>query len=197
MKRGRKNKFDYDSDEFYHQIYILSAQGCTYKEIAQMMSLNPTVFSQMMNGKYRYWTVAENQRRMERLNETIKKGYLIINSLVRNALLRFALGGIILHTTIRRYVIVKDANGNIISRKEVMTKIIERELPPNINMLNKLLIHYDEEWRQAENLKHKKNEESVDENSPTKEWIKAKININGYFSSSTKETHDEYVSVLS
>ena len=96
---ARPKKFDYDSDDFYDEILALSMQGLTDAEIADALddkfgvSLSPEVFNCMKNGNYDKWSDEENERRSARLAKVLARGRRKINSIVRGAYLKAALGG--------------------------------------------------------------------------------------------------------
>ena len=96
---ARPKKFDYDSDDFYDEILALSMQGLTDAEIADALedkfgvSLSPEVFYSMKNGNYNKWSDEENERRSARLAKVLARGRRKINSIVRGAYLKAALGG--------------------------------------------------------------------------------------------------------
>ena len=96
---ARPKKFDYDSDDFYDEILALSMQGLTDAEIADALddkfgvSLSPEAFSSMKNGNYDKWSNEENERRSARLVKVLARGRRKLNSIVRGAYLKAALGG--------------------------------------------------------------------------------------------------------
>ena len=79
-----KQKFDYDSPDFYDAIRELAERGCTDTEIANSMSmlsgmqrsicpddvwpdfpkLSPKTFFRMKNGNYSKWTEEQNAERI-------------------------------------------------------------------------------------------------------------------------------------
>ena len=179
---ARPKKFDYDSDDFYDEILALSMQGLTDAEIADALddkfgvSLSPEVFNCMKNGNYEAWSDEENERRSARLSKVLARGRRKINSIVRGAYLKAALGGkkIKNKTVTTRKLKV---NGAYSEDEEVQTTEGETELPPNMQALATWLYHHDEEWRKVE--KKQDDDEDVP-NSTTKgvdidAWIRKEV----------------------
>ena len=153
---ARPKKFDYDSDDFYDEILALSMQGLTDAEIADALedkfgnSLSSEAFSCMKNGNYDKWSDEENERRSARLVKVLARGRRKINSIVRGAYLKAALGGKKLKnksTTTRR---LKLPDGTLTEEEDIQTTVSEIEQPANIQALSTWLYHHDEEWRRVE-----------------------------------------------
>lgn len=153
---ARPKKFDYDSDDFYDEILALSMQGLTDAEIADALedkfgvSLSPEVFYSMKNGNYNKWSDEENERRSARLAKVLARGRRKINSIVRGAYLKAALGGKKLKnksTTTRR---LKLPDGTLTDEEDIQTTVSEIEQPANIQALSTWLYHHDPEWRKVE-----------------------------------------------
>lgn len=91
-----KPKFNYDSEDFYKEIYALAMQGLQDAEIAYNLGdslgvatdengvpyyndargLSPEVFYKMKNGNYEGWTEEENTRRSARIrNDNVFYSY--------------------------------------------------------------------------------------------------------------------------
>lgn len=161
---GRPRKFDYDSDDFYDEILALAMQGLTDAEIADSLedkfgeSLSPEVFCTMINGNYDKWSDEENQIRSARLAKVLARGRRKINSIIRGAYLKAALGGkkIKSKTTVRRKLKI---DGVYTDDEEIQTSETEQELPYNIQAMATWLYHHDKEWRKVE---RKQDEESSD-----------------------------------
>lgn len=152
---ARPKKFDYDSDDFYDEILALSMQGLTDAEIADALddkfgvSLSPEVFNCMKNGNYDKWSDEENERRSARLAKVLARGRRKINSIVRGAYLKAALGGKkIKNKTVTTRKLKID--GIYTEDEEIQTTEGETELPPNMQALSTWLYHHDEEWRKKE-----------------------------------------------
>lgn len=162
---GRPRKFDYDGDDFYDEILALSMQGLNDAEIADALgdrfgeSLSPEVFYTMKNGNYANWTDEENERRSERLNKALARGRRKINSLVRGAYLKGALGGkkVKSKTVVTRRLRV---DGMYTDDEEIQTSETETEMPYNMQALATWLYNHDDEWRAKTN---KKREEPTEE----------------------------------
>ena len=131
---ARPRKFDYDSDDFYDEILALAMQGLTDAEIADSLedkfgeSLSPEVFCTMINGNYEAWSDEENKKRSERLSKALARGRRKINSIIRGAYLKAALGGkkIKSKTTVRRKLKI---DGVYTEDEEIQTSETEQELP--------------------------------------------------------------------
>lgn len=171
---GRPKKFDYDSDDFYDEILALSMQGLTDAEIADALadrfgvSLSPEMFCCMKNGNYNRWSDKENKRRSERLAKVLARGRRKINSIVRGAYLKAALGG----KKIKSKTITKrklKLDGVYTDDEEIQTTEGETELPPNMQALSTWLYHHDSEWRKVERKEEddEDNEIDIDESK----WI--------------------------
>ena len=149
---GRKPKFDYDSQEFYDEIFALAFQGATDTEIAEMLdykfhnSLNPQVFNRMKHGKYDGWNKAENESRGSRICQVLERARNKVNFIVRGRYLKAALGGIKVKSQnqVRRKLKIA---GEYTEDEEIQTSTNEGELPPNIQALATWLYHHDKEWR--------------------------------------------------
>lgn len=161
---ARPRKFDYDSDDFYDEILALAMQGLTDAEIADSLedkfgeSLSPEVFCTMINGNYEAWSDEENKKRSERLSKVLARGRRKINSIIRGAYLKAALGGkkIKSKTTVRRKLKI---DGVYTEDEEIQTSETEQELPYNIQAMATWLYHHDKDWRKVE---RKQDEESSD-----------------------------------
>jgi len=180
---GRPKKFDYDSDDFYDEILALAMQGLTDAEIADALegkfgvSLSLEVFCCMKNGTYKAWSENENIRRSARLSKVLARGRNKINSIVRSAYLKAALGG----KKIKSKTITKrklKIDGNYTDDEEIQTTEGETELPPNIQALATWLYHHDKEWRKVE---RKQDEDAADiptnikQGIDIEDWIKEKV----------------------
>ena len=155
-KGGRKPKFDYDSDDFYREVFALAFQGATNAEIAEMLgetelgqSLSPTAFSLMVNGKYDKWTEEENERRSARLVKELERARRKINFIVRGRFLKTALGG---GRTRNRNTVTRRMriDGVLTDDEEIQTTESEIEAPPSLQALSVWLRHHDPEWRRIE-----------------------------------------------
>ena len=168
-KHGRQPKFDYDGDEFYEEIYTLALQGLTDAEIAYALgdrfgqTLEPDVFGSMKNGNYAPWSECQNARRSERLNRVLARGRSKINSIVRGAYLKSALGGKKVSSKVVSYVrqrcscmgqqdecpVCGGTGYYFLTDKQVVQES-ESELPPSQQALSTWLFHHDPEWRKIQ-----------------------------------------------
>lgn len=177
---GRRPKFNYDSDDFYDEILALSIQGLSDAEIADSLSdkfgvsLSPEVFCTMKNGNYDKWSKEENKRRGERLAKVLARGRRKINSIVRGAYLKAALGGKKLKnkSTTTRHLRMPD--GTLSDTEEIQQTDQEIEQAPNMQALSTWLYHHDEEWRKTE-----RNQDS-DDKVPTPDEIDKGVDIDSW-----------------
>lgn len=170
-----KPKFNYDSEEFYKEIYALAMQGLNDGEIAYSLGdnlgvvtdedgrplrdedgkeihneahgLTPTTFADMKNGKYKGWTDEENERRSKRISEELAHGRSRVLGIVRGRYLKAALGGIKIKgkVTRKRYNVI---NGQADMDNMVMEETnSESETAPNMQALANFLYHHDPQFR--------------------------------------------------
>ena len=163
-----KPKFNYDSEDFYKEIYALAMQGLNDGEIAYSLGdslgvvlddngnvieersikgLSPEAFSQMKNGTYDRWTKEENQRRSARIVKELAHGRAKVLGIVRGRYLKAALGGIKIKgkVTKKRYNII---NGIKDEDNMVMEEVnSEQETAPNMQALANFLYHHDPQFR--------------------------------------------------
>ena len=184
-------KHDYAGDKFYEDIFALAFQGLTDAEVAYSLDLTPEVFSRMKNGKYEGWNEEENEYRGERLSQVLARARMKVNSIVRGAYLKGALGGKKIKSTTKRYVQDRcmcegkdkecaqcGGTGWVQLTDKAISQETEAELPPNMQALSTWLYHHDEAWRKIE----RKQDEDADD-IPTdinhgisvSEWIKGLI----------------------
>lgn len=158
-----KPKHNYACDKFYEDVFAFSFQGLTDAEIADGLNLTPEVFSRMKNGKYEGWNEEENATYGERLSQVLVRGRRKVNSIVRGAYLKGALGGKKIKSITNRFVQEKcvcegkekkcsvcGGTGWIQLTDRAISQETEAELPPNMQALSTWLYHHDEEWKNAE-----------------------------------------------
>lgn len=206
---ARRPKFDYDSDKFYDQILALAMQGLTDAEIAfelkdesdprnpKPLGLDPAVFCNMKNGHYANWSEAQNKRRSERINQVLERGRARINSIIRGAFLKSALGGKVIKTKVKQAVKarcdcrfendgdpVKDCprcggTGWYYVTEQVVVQEVEHELPPDTRALSSWLYHHDKRYREIER-KVEKDEDGIptdiEQGISIEKWINAQVN---------------------
>lgn len=146
-----KAKHNYDSDDFYDEIFALAMQGFSNAEIADSLDLDPETFSTMKNGRYIGWSVEENCRRGERILNVLARGRRKIIAAVRGRYLKAALGGIKTKNVQKVMRPVFDNDGNP-TGENVVVQINESEFEssPNIQALSTWLYHHDPEWRRVQ-----------------------------------------------
>ena len=190
---ARPRKFDYDSDEFYEAIMTLATQGLTDAEIAYSLEekfgqhLDPEVFGAMKRGKYAPWTKEENKRRSVRLNGVLARGRARINSIVRGAYLKAALGGKKITSAVVPTIVkvecpcggdetceVCHGRGFIYAKtQETVT-----ELPPSMQALSTWLYHRDAEYRRIERKMDETSEDipvDIDKGISIDSWIRNQV----------------------
>lgn len=173
-----KAKFDYNSSEFYEELFSLAIQGLTDAEIADGLgekfgqTLAPEVFCRMKNGNYEGWNEKQNEERSKHISQVLARARRKANSIVRGAYLKAALGGkkIKSKTVVRRKLRI---DGIYTKDEEIQTSETEQELPQNIQAMSTWLFHHDEEWRQSV-IDSKK----LDITTNGKDLAPQKVNIN-------------------
>lgn len=191
---SRPTKFDYDSQEFYDSVMTLATQGLTDAEIAWALEdkygngLTPEVFCKMKRGKYEAWTKEENNKRSRRLSQVLARGRAKINSVVRGAFLKAALGGKkVTSAVVPKVVKVECACGGEDETCEVCggrgyiyvkTQETVTELPPSMQALSTWLYHRDEEYRMIERKLDESADDipqDIDKGISIDSWIKDKV----------------------
>lgn len=192
---GRPTKFDYDSDEFYEEIFALALNGLNDGEIAYSLinrfgvSLDPDTFGQMKSGKYINWSKDENERRSKRLIRVLARGRAKINGIVRATYLSAALGKTKTKNKATVYRSILDDQNNKVGEVEVQRTESETELPPNMQALSTWLYHHDPEWRKVQ---RGQDTESVD--IPTD--IDQGVDIDAWIKKETETKTEEEVQPL-
>lgn len=144
-RMGRKPKFDYRGEEFLSRIAELAGKGCTDREIAHILGLNESTFS-------------EKKAEFSEIAETLTRARAQVNSIVRAAFLKSALGGRMLKTY--RYIQKRceckgqnpdceicDGTGWI--TPEQHRELIETEQPPNPLIQERWLRVYDPDYSKS------------------------------------------------
>lgn len=167
-KGGRKPKFDYTSENFLNRISDLAKKGYTDREIALTIGLSEQKFSEKKSG-------------ISEISETLSRARSQLNSIVRAAFMKTALGGRIVKTT--QYVQKrceckgKEPDCEICNGSGWITPtqnrvVTETELAPNFNAQHRWLMNYDEDFKKRV---LEKNTDKDDESAPrtlTKEEAK-------------------------
>jgi len=141
---GRPTKHDYDSDDFYDQVFYYAFNGAINSEIAVMLNLVPDTFNRMVNGNYDKWSDEENEHRSKRLVRVLANARESINLKVRGKYLQAALGGIKVKSKVIRYV-----KGDEDETMEVVQET-ETELAPNMQALSMWMYHHDPDYRKVQ-----------------------------------------------
>ena len=163
-----KPKFNYDSEEFYKEIYALAMQGLNDAEIAYALGdnlgvvldddgtvikestvkgLDPTTFASMKEGTYEYWSEEERERRGSRIRKELAHGRAKILGIVRGRYLKAALGGIKIKGNVKRkrYNVI---NGKADEDNMVVEEVESvQETAPNMQALANYLYHHDPQFR--------------------------------------------------
>ena len=146
-------KHDYAGDKFYEDVFAFAFQGMTDAEVAYSLGLTPEVFSRMKNGKYEGWNEEENDYRSERLSQVLVRARMKVNSIVRGAYLKGALGGKKIKSITKRYVqdrclcegkdkecVQCGGTGWVQLTDKAISQETEAELPPNMQALSTWLV---------------------------------------------------------
>lgn len=142
-KMGRKPKFDYTGEEFLNKISELARRGYTDRDIAFAIGMNETYFN-------------EKKNECETISEALAHARSQLNSTVRGAFLKAALGG----RLVKKYSYIQkrceckgkdpdcpicDGSGWITPEQHRVVE--EYEQAPNLMAQNRWLMNYDEEWK--------------------------------------------------
>jgi len=142
-RQGRAPKYDYTAPKFLEMISDLAKKGYTDKDIAISIGLS-------------YQTFSEKKTKYIEIAESLARGRSQLNTVVRGAFLKAALGG----RLVKKYSYVqkrcecggKDPNCPICDGGGWITpeqhRVVEEyEQAPNIMAQNRWLMNYDEEWK--------------------------------------------------
>lgn len=142
-KMGRKPKFDYTGEEFLNKISELARRGYSDRDIAFAIGMNETYFN-------------EKKNECEAISEALAHARSQLNSTVRGAFLKAALGG----RLVKKYSYIQkrceckgkdpdcpicDGSGWITPEQHRVVE--EYEQAPNLMAQNRWLMNYDEEWK--------------------------------------------------
>lgn len=157
---GRKQKFDYKSEEFLSQVETYAKKGFTDREIAFALGLAPQTF-------------CEKKNEHSELCEVLARGRATITAAVRAKFLAVALGGIKTKSTVVRKL--KDQDGNLTGEEEL--QVSESELAPNLQAMSVWLYHHDDEWRKVERRQDEDADipKDIDHGISIDSWIKDKL----------------------
>lgn len=185
-------KYDYDSEEFYQDIFGFAMQGFNDAEIADAIDLDPETFNTMKNGKYINWNDDENQRRGDRIVKVLARGRRKVNAIVRGRYLKAALGGIKTKnvSTLKRPVYDSET-GEKMDDQVVQITEAEFESPPNVQALSTWLYHHDPEWRRIQRGMDTEASDvptDVNQGVDIDAWIKKEIETTEGNSDNTEQT---------
>lgn len=144
-------KHDYDSEEFYQDIFGFAMQGFNDAEIADALDLDPETFTCMKRGNYIGWNDDDNKQRSDRILKVLARGRRKVTAIVRGRYLKAALGGIKTKnvSTVKRPV-YDPVTGLKTEDQIVQINEAEFESPPNVQALATWLYHHDPEWRKVQ-----------------------------------------------
>lgn len=173
-----KPKHDYNSEDFYQEIYGYAFNGMNDAEIADALDLEPEVFCRMKAGSYQSWGEKENEEYSKRIGQVLSRARNKINSIVRGAYLKGALGGkkVKSKTNVTRRVKLPD--GTLSDIEDVQSSETEQELAPNMQALATWLYHHDKEWRKIERKQDEGSSDvpqDINEGVSIDSWIKENI----------------------
>jgi hypothetical protein len=179
-----KPKFDYNGSEFYEELFALALQGMTDAEIADGLSekfgrtLTPEVFCRMKNGKYEGWNGKQNKVFGDHISQVLARARRKVNSIVRGAYLKAALGWKKLKNKAITKRKVQLPDGTFSDEDIVQTTDTENELPPNMQALSTWLYHHDDDWRKIERKEEEADNVPADirHGISIDEWIKRETN---------------------
>lgn len=156
-KAGRVPKFDYTGKDFLDKISDLAKRGHTDQEIAFAIGLNKSTFS-------------EKKSEHPEIKEALSHARAQINSIVRAAFLKTALGGRLVRTTqyVQRKCECKGQDpecpicgGGGWITPEQNRIVTETELAPNLMAQQRWLMNYDTDWKKKVNGIDEETEESA------------------------------------
>ena len=175
-RMGRKPKFDYTSEEFLARISDLAKKGYTDKEIAFTIGLSWQKFS-------------ERKSEYSEIRDALSRARAQINTIVRGAFLKTALGGRMVRTT--QYVQKRcecrgndpkceicDGTGWITPDQHKV--VTETELAPNLMAQQRWLMNYDTDWKRR--VKDETDDDipkDISKGIDVEEWIRKEIEENG------------------
>ena len=149
MSRGRQAKNDYDSDDFYDEVFFLAFNGASDAEIACAFDITPSYFSQIKNGKVREWSAEDNAHRSARLLKVLERARKKILQAIKGKYLQAALGGQDVESvsTVTRKVMIPGSETPVDVVQETVTRT---KTLPNMQALATLMFHYDKDWRKVQ-----------------------------------------------
>lgn len=171
-------KHNYDSEEFYQEVYGFAFQGANDAEIADFLELTPEEFNHIKNGTVSGWEDIDNQRRSTKLKQVLERARRKVNFVVRGRYLKAALGGIKIKskTTVRRKLRI---DGQYTDDEDIQTTEQEHETAPNINALATWLYHHDSDWRKVQRGEAEDDPtQNVDTGIDIQKWITQELNTN-------------------
>lgn len=167
-------RHDYDSEEFYQEVYGYAFQGAKDEEIADFLEISPQHFNKMKNGTYEGWADADKVARSEKLKEVLERARRKVNFVVRGRYLKAALGGIKIKskTTIRKKLRI---DGHYTDDEEIQTTENESETSPNVAALATWLYHHDKEWRSIQRGEENNNVQRSEIGIDIERWIAKEV----------------------
>lgn len=172
-------KHDYNSEEFYQEVWGYAFQGANDAEIADFLDMTPEEFNHLKNGTVAAWDDIENQRVSKKIKQVLTRARRKVNFVVRGRYLKAALGGIKIKskTTVRRKLRL---DGQYTDDEDIQTTEQEHETAPNINALATWLYHHDADWRKIQRGLDTEDDtiQNVDTGIDIQKWITQELNAN-------------------
>lgn len=109
--------------------------------------LDPTVFSDMKNGRYQNWTEQENKLRSMLINQVLQRARGQLRLVYKGVYDKVALGKVKTKTTTTQERNTVNKNGEPYT--ETITTTTTQEQPPNLQALTMWRWHHDPEFKKA------------------------------------------------
>lgn len=109
--------------------------------------LDPTVFSDMKNGRYQNWTEQENKLRSMLINQVLQRAREQLKLVYKGVYDKLALGKVKTKTTTTTERNTVNRDGTPFTEKTTTTTT--QELPPNLQALTMWRWHHDPEFKNA------------------------------------------------
>jgi hypothetical protein len=149
MSKGRQEISDWDSDDFYDEVFFLAFNGASDAEIACAFDITPTYFSLIKHGKVAHWSAEDNAHRSARLVKVLERARKKILQAIKGKYLQAALGGQDVESvsTVTRKMRIpgEETPVDVIQETVTRTKTL-----PNMQALATLMFHYDKDWRKVQ-----------------------------------------------
>ncbi|MBR1525239.1 MAG: hypothetical protein IJ640_01080 [Prevotella sp.] len=180
MSKGRQAKNDYDSDDFYDEVFFLAFNGASDAEIANAFDITPTYFSLIKSGKVVKWSDEDNARRSARLVKVLERARKKIMQAIKGKYLQAALGGQEVESvsTVTRLVRV---DGQATPAEMVQETRTKTKTLPNMQALATLMFHYDKDWRKVQRGLDDETQDiptNIETGIDIHKWIEKEVGVN-------------------